>query len=201
MRKGLAIPAAVGLASAAGAQSVEIEPGAATVAPGEAAPLTVFGDPGPGDYAIAGIEFRVDATGGAWADNQHHILPTAAPGSALNPGTIEGSSVVGILVGQLDGFGFTPEPGRIRLWSAEFSSAAEGVFDITTTTSRMAVYADNPRGEPWPWRTVTPTEGHARVTVIPAPAGLALLALGGLAVGRRGRDRSRRPLPWRPEDR
>lgn len=181
MKKSLAILAAVGLASAAGAQGLEIEPGASVVAPGEVVTLTVFADPGPSDYAIAGVNFDVDASGGDWAN------PTALlshPGQ--NPGVISGSSVTGASIGQLWAFGFVPDPGRIAVWTGDFSSATEGVYDISTATSRFSVYTD--AATPGERRDVTGTgEGRATVEVIPAPASLALLGLGGLAAARRRR--------------
>lgn len=189
MKKSLAIIAAVGVASAASAQSVEIDPGASTVAPGEAVTLTVYADQGPADYAVAGFNFDVNASGGEWANNKTLIPASAAPPVALNPGTISGSSVTGISIGQLaPQLGFTPDPGRIAVWSADFSSGVEGNFDISTETSRFEVYSVDPGTVPIPEiRAVTPTEGSARVEVIPAPASLALLGLGGLAAARRRR--------------
>lgn len=180
MKKSLAIFAAVGVASAASAQSVDIEPLDSTVGLGEAVTLTVFADSGPDDYAVAGFNFNVNASGGDWGG-----LTSLLTHPGQNPGTVVGSNVEDVSSGQLFAFGFVPEPGRIAVWSGDFSSATEGVFDISTETTRFEVYTENMEGSPR--RSLTPTEGSASVTVIPAPASLALLGLGGLLFARRRR--------------
>ena len=187
MKKSLAVTAAVGLASGASAQGLDIEPTSDTIDIGESITLTVYADSGPEDYAVAGWNASVVADGGAWADPRHHISPSQSTG-ILIAGEIVGSSVTGILLGQgAPPLGFIPLPGRVIFWSADFSSADEGVFNIATETGRFEVYTE-PGADPATRRTLTPTEGSSVITVVPAPASLALLGLGGLAAARRRRE-------------
>jgi hypothetical protein len=188
MKTCLATLATVGLASAAGAQgspgSWEFAIDNPLLTPTDpSAQITLSIEPPVGDYAIAGVGWDVHADMGDWSDQTMLI---AHPGQT--PGAISGSSVTGIVAGQLALFGFSPEPGRIEVWRATFSVTDFTFREInfSTETNRFVVYpteAGLPASEP----RDLPTEGRAAIRVIPTPAGLALLGLGALAAARRRR--------------
>lgn len=191
MKKAVTFTAAT-VTSAASAQSLEFELSDPVLrAPGDSTLVTVFADPGPADYGIGGVLFDVHASEERWSENMTLIPGSAAPPVALDPGMIMGASVTGILIVQLaPPLGFIPEPGRIPVWSAMFTIAdpTPRIIDLSTETARFEVYMFNPARFPPPEiRALTPTEGSARITVTPAPAGLALLGIAGLAGLRRRR--------------
>lgn len=101
---------------------------------------------------------------------------------------ISGAGVTGISVGQFASFGWEPTPGRIDVWRATYTAtdfSTHRIVELSTETSRFEVYTD-----PFPAtarETRTPTEARARIEIIPAPASLALLGVGGLATARRRR--------------
>lgn len=182
--------AAAGIAATASAQSIEFELSDPVLrAPADSTLVTVYADPGPADYALLLAIFNVHASETGWSENMTLIPATAAPPVALDPGTIMGASVTGIDVRQLT-IGLTPDPGRIPAWSAVFTIAdiAPRMIELSTETTRFEVYEVDPFTVLIPEiRSLTPTEGAARITVVPAPAGLALLGLGGLAAAHRQR--------------
>src|SRR5690606_29021563 len=189
MKKSLTVLAAVSAASAASAQSLEIEPAVAHLPFFGQVTVTVFADSGPADYAVAGWNGSVVASGTGsahWSNNMHHIGP-AQGGEFSSPGTIEGYSVTGIFLGQgPPALGFTPVPGRVIFWSADFVDDDGGFFEIRTETTRFEVYTE-PGAEPPTRRTLVPADGFARVPCTPAPGSLTLLAPAGLAAARRRR--------------
>jgi len=194
MKKSLAIIAAVAVASAASAQTWEFDLSSSELSPGSpTTTITASIDPGPGDFTVAAANFSVSATEAGWVDGSQVAIPStrvpAVPGQ--NPGVVAGADVTGISIGQLGlVFGFTAEPGRIDAWRADFTAtdfAVERTVDLSTTTTRMDVYVGPDPGGAWPRESRSPTEGRGSFRIVPAPASLALLGLGGLAAARRRR--------------
>jgi hypothetical protein len=144
-------------------------------------------DPGPGADAVAGANIGVHATEEGWSDLVALLSLRTPRMPGQNPGEISGASVIGISVGQLI-TGFMPTPGRIEVWQATLTVTdfAPRQIDLTTATTRLDVYLDL-SVLPVPMReTRTPIEGRTMIQVVPAPAGLALLGLGGVVfAGRR----------------
>ncbi len=137
-------------------------------------------------YAFAAAEWslRGDTTG-----------DFSGPASAFSdPGQFDGTpdngDVMDIITGQLQFppasvFADTSDP--ILIWSGTWSTTdfTARTVDLTTDTGRYSLYLDDTGMS----RDVTPTvlEATGQIRVIPAPASLALLALGGLAAVRRRR--------------
>lgn len=192
MKKSLAILAAVGLASAAGAQSWEFSiDNPVLTGPGDdSTTVTLSIDQGPADYAVAGANFNVHASEAGWSDLVALLSLGSPPSGAQpgqNPGTISGGSVTDASIGQLAQFGWEPTPGRINVWEAKFTVTdfTARNIDLNTETTRFSVYTD-----PFPStarRDIAATDGRGVIEVVPAPASLALLGLGGLAAARRRR--------------
>ena len=191
MKKSLAVLAAVATAGAAGGQTWELEIDNPMLRPGSpATTVTASIDPGPGFEYVAAANFAVHASEGEWSDLVATTATRTPPVPGQSPGAPLGSSVTGIRVGQLSPiFGFTPEPGRIDLWSGTLTITDFSVIrDITieTQTSRFDVFIT-------PWvgeitRETRPvTEGRAVIRSIPAPGAMTLLGVAGLAVARRRR--------------
>lgn len=137
-------------------------------------------------YAFAGNEWslRGDTTG-----------DFSGPASAFtDPGQIDGTPVGGdvtdIVTGQLQFpsagiFADTSDP--ILIWSATWSTSdfTARFVDLNTETDRYQLYLDDTGLSSDV--TTTVLEAAGRIEVIPAPASLALLALGGLTAIRRRR--------------
>lgn len=105
-------------------------------------------------------------------------------------GTPTGGDVLGITTGQLHmpmGGIFADTSNPIRIWSATWSTTdfTPRTVDLFTETDLYNLFSDD-TGASW---NVTPTvfEAEGQIRVIPAPASLALLGLGGLAALRRRR--------------
>jgi len=81
---------------------------------------------------------------------------------------------------------FADPTNPIAFWQATYTASAEGVIDLSTDTSRFDVYIDRDSSTSES-RMSGLTEGSGTITVVPAPASLALLGLGGLAAARRRR--------------
>ena len=139
MKKRLVAMAAFAAAPAALGQSWLFEIESPILIPSSpSTEVTLSLDPGPGADYIAGVNFSVHASEGEWSD------PVAIPATrspavpGQNPGTISGSSVLGISVGQLTPIiGFTPLPGRIDLWRATFT-----VTDFPYTVIELSTDGD-----------------------------------------------------------
>jgi hypothetical protein len=184
--KTAAIFAVAGVAAAAAAQSITMDIADATLAIGESTTVTLTASYGGSDYAIAGVGTSVVGGGDNWSDLAL-IAPMAGPGTSA--GVTSGNGVNGIIAGQLN---FPPAmiyanpTNPIAFWSATYTASAEGVFDLSTDTSRFDVYVrrESSLSES---RLADLREGAGTITVVPAPASLALLGLGGLAAARRRR--------------
>ena len=192
MKKAFALVAVAGVAAAASAQSVDIAVSETTIGPGESTVVTLSAGYGAGDYAVAGIETNFISSVGSdgWSDVAL-IAPMDGPGTSA--GAPSGTGVDGILAGQLN---FPPagiyadDSNPIAFWTATYTAPADVpdafTVDLSTDTARFDVYVarDSSASES---RLGSLTEGSGAITVVPAPASLALLGLGGLAAARRRR--------------
>jgi hypothetical protein len=194
------IVALAGLAVSAGAQDFTIAAAApAQVNPGETFVVEFWGAvEGPGfiDGVSAISGFGIDALGsGAVAS-----VTTANVASNLSvgvlTGTVNGSNVEGIVAGQLANI-FNLNPGisfdnPMFLFSIEVTAGAAGVIVYTggnpNPNGGLNYYPNSTSGESVsalvdPGTTLTFVQ--ATTLIVPAPASLALLGLGGLVARRR----------------
>ena len=183
MRRSFVVVAGIGVAAPIAGAEWEIDLSKRRLALGERTTVTLSIAPPPGDYAVAAVGWNIHATEDGWSD-QRMLLTD--PGQT--PGTILGSSILGISAGQLATLGYDPTPGRIEVWSAKFTKLETGgrTVDLMTETSRFLVYptkAGLPASEP----RDLPAEGRASIEFIPAPGAIAVLSLSGLAAARRRR--------------
>ena len=191
--KTAAFLAVAGVAAAAGAQSITIEKSTdEDLQPGDSVVVTLSAGYGAGDYAVAGIatDFISSVGSTGWSDLAL-IAPMDGPGTTEGVGSASG--VDGILAGQLN---FPPVPiyadptNPIAFWSATYTApdVVDDPFtiDLSTDTSRFDVYIAraSSRSET---RLDDLAEADGFINVVPAPASLALLGLGGLAAARRRR--------------
>ena len=187
--KTTAILAVAGIATAAVADhGIYMDIADATLLVGETTTVTLSAQYGTSstDYAIAGVATSLIGGGDNWSDMML-LAPMAGPGTS--EGLATGNGVDGIIAGQLN---FPPagiyadDTNPIAFWSATYTASAEGVFDLGTQTTKFDVYVarDSSLSES---RLADMAEGRGTITVVPAPASLALLGLGGLAAARRRR--------------
>jgi len=189
MKKRLAILAG-GVASVASAQEWQFELSNPVLSPGSASTtVTASIDQGPGAFAVAAASLNIHSTEEGWSDLVALLSRWTPPVPGQNPGTISGGSVTGIGAGQPLGWlpipGY-PRPGRIEVWQATFTVTdfTARRIELSTETSRLDVFLDDITFT----RVIrTPAEGSAIIHIIPAPAGLVPLGLGGLALARRRR--------------
>ncbi len=193
--KTVALFAVAGIAAAASAQSVGIEvaypAGQDFLNPGESATVTLSAGYGGTDYAFGAILTNFISSVGSEGWSDLAVLEPLTTGS--NPGSPSGTGVDGIIAGQihfpLAGI-FADDTNPIAFWSATYTAPAvvETAFDVdlSTRTSRFDVYVDRDRSASES-RLADLAEGAGVISVVPAPASLALLGLGGLAAARRRR--------------
>ncbi len=190
--KTAAILAVAGVAAAAAAQSISIDVMNPTLGPGESTMVTLSAGYGGSDYAIAGIGTNFISSVGSdgWSDVQL-IAPMDGPGTT--GGAPSGTGVDGIIAGQLNfpPAGIFADPTNpIAFWSATYTAPADVAdaftVDLSTDTSRFDVYVSRDSGLSES-RLGDLREGQGAINVVPAPASLALLGLGGLAAARRRR--------------
>ena len=184
--KTAAIFVVAGAAAAAAAQSIDIDIADPTLFVGDTTTVTMSASYGGSDYAVAGVATSLIGGGDNWSDMML-LAPMAGPGTS--EGLASGNGVDGIIAGQLN---FPPAgiyadaTNPIAFWSATYTATAEGVFDLGTETTKFDTYVarDSSLSES---RLADLREGRGTITVVPAPASLALLGLGGLAAARRRR--------------
>ena len=204
-----ALVVAAGLATAASAQTVTYSwSGPTTVNPGETHTYTLSAEyslPAGDEDHYAGGQFAVDvsgANGESFSADESAGLGRAAPWQNFPAGPVLDFDQLGPIVGDAS-LGSTFSSG---LWdhaqipeilggAPDMSNpAAFFTMDVTfgdggvvtfATNTASAVIGQAPLGLPVDATTVN--EGSISVTVVPAPASLALLGLGGLASIRRRR--------------
>ena len=190
--KTAAIFAVAGVAAAAAAQSINIDVANPTLNPGESTMVTLTAGFDAADYAMAGIATNFVASMGSdgWSDLAV-IAPMNGPGTSA--GAASATGVDGIIAGQLNfpaAMIFADDTNPIAFWSATYTAPAvvddPFTVDLSTRTTKFDVYLnrDSSLSES---RLGSLSEGQGAINVVPAPASLALLGLGGLAAARRRR--------------
>jgi hypothetical protein len=190
--KTAAILAVAGMAAVAAAQSIVIDVANPTLNPGESTSVTMTATYGGTDYAVAGVATNLVSSVGSdgWSDIAL-IAPMNGPGTSA--GVASGTGVDGIIAGQLNfpPAGIFADPSNpIAFWSATYTAPAvvadAFTVDLSSRTTRFDTYIrrDSSLSES---RLADLREGAAGINVVPAPASLALLGLGGLAAARRRR--------------
>jgi hypothetical protein len=196
------------MAAAASAQDFEIYTVAPTeVAPGATYTVEVWGSVSGGTWvqgtsAFAGFGIDMIATEGAAGvgNNSGSAIETWANGFGTD-GTVNGADLTGTSGGQLANlFGFL-NPGinlsnPIKLFSFDVTVAAGFFGTITYTPGNpnpnggLSFYPNSQDGA----SVIAPNDSSttlaltgASTRIIPAPASLALLGLGGMVAGRRRR--------------
>ncbi|MGD1915479.1 MAG: PEP-CTERM sorting domain-containing protein [Phycisphaerales bacterium] len=137
-------------------------------------------------YAFAAAEWNLlgDMTG----DFSGPASAFTDPGQ--DGGTPMDGNVMDIVTGQLQfppGSLFADTSDPVLIWSATWSTSdfTARTVDLATDTTRYSLYVDDTGLSSDV--TTTVLEGAGAIEVIPAPASLALLGLGGLAATRRRR--------------
>lgn len=190
-----AFAAAVCVPAAAHAQSVgvTIEIDEPVLAPGDSTRVRLIATVLDTDYAFAGtnLNLLIDSGGtpGARGFSDLSILPPMDAGPTAGVPTDRG--IEGIVIGQLHfpAAGIFADPTNpIAFWEASFTAPVDAGggyrVDLATQTLRFDAWPDRDTSVPASRLDVL-VEGAATITVIPAPASAAVLALGLLAVRRR----------------
>ena len=182
----MSLAAVSGAAVAQPAITIEVDD--PVLLPGESTTVRLSAAFDPDDYAMAGLATDVVATGGSWSDL---MLVSPMDGPGTSPGAASGTRVDGILAGQLHfpvGAGiFADDSNPIAFWQATYTvdlATDPTIVDIRTETMRFDVYIwrDSSRSES---RLGELVEGSGTITVIPAPASVAVLALRAACLRRR----------------
>jgi hypothetical protein len=178
---------ALTLASAAIAQSWEFTFSNQILSPkNPSTTITLSATFAPTDWAFAGARLDLHSSEPGWSDIETLSVHPGQRAGELQPG---GRTVAGISVGQLYGFGFTPDPDNpIAMWRGTFEVTDFAPRDVTlaTSTERFDVYPEDLGPLP-PFEPRTPIDVEAAIRVIPAPGPLARLGLAVLATARRRR--------------
>lgn len=197
----IALSAVAGLASIASAQNPTFTysiQAPAALNPGETAVITVLCGftPGVGQNVttslgalpVMGLEsggFSLSASGGSWSGLSLLSPVNFVLGTSV--GTIAGSNVNGAIFGT----GFVPPavPSSVNptpVWRGTFTMPATAVNLTVSGNGNHFLWAQHPvlavttNG-------ATAASGQASIALVPAPATLALLGLGGLVAARRRR--------------
>ncbi|MCW5756152.1 MAG: PEP-CTERM sorting domain-containing protein [Phycisphaeraceae bacterium] len=192
MKNAFALVAVAGMTAAAAAQSINIDVANPTLNPGESTNVTLSASYPAGMYAVAGVATNfISSVGSTGWSNLAILAPMDGPGTSA--GAASGTGVDGIIAGQLN---FPPariyaDPSNpIAFWSATYTAPAvvDEAFtvDLSTRTTRFDVYIAR-ESSVSESRLSGLREGAGAINVVPAPASLALLGLGGLAAARRRR--------------
>jgi len=205
MKKALALVAVAGIAGVASAQVATMAvtangAAAALVTPGQvvtiAANVTWPGGPQTGgNIQFAGIKGGIAVQGNAGAGN--NFTSAFSSGGLVNLGSFNGGSRTGIDIAVTPAFftgGFIVPPSgnsaglNIGTYNLDTTGMAAGVYTIGWAADSAA-----PNIRLFP-STSSPAFVEAQsvyvgavLTVVPAPASLALVGLGGLVAGRRRR--------------
>ncbi len=189
MKKSLAILAVAGMATAAGAQGYEFRVSNVVDMANPSATVELWASFSASDHAFAGAGLTASAGESGWVAGTPLELGNGE-GIGTAPGVIAGGDVTGIIAGQLH---FPPPiqadvSNPIKIWQADWGTSDFTMRDValSTTTTKFDVYV-SPTTAVSESRLAGLTEGRGVIQVVPAPASLALLGLGGLAAARRRR--------------
>lgn len=164
-----------------------------TLAPGESTTIRMEAYFDPGLYAMGAVGTSlVSSVGSVGLSAPRLVAPMDGPGTTS--GSPSGTGIDGILAGQLHGLGgiFGDPTNPISFWEATYTvpptTTDPLTIDFLTETSRFDVYlrADGAQSES---RLGDFAEGTAQINIVPAPAGVFVLA--GLALPALRRRRSR----------
>jgi len=156
------------------------------IEPGESAVLTMFASMDPGRTGYAGSIFDILGTGN-WDTGTVDSYVNLVDSLSTGPGTLMGNNdIMGIESFQLPPF-FNPSfdaSNPIAIYAITWTPndySSRGVALTSANHANFSVYTDS-------FGTSVEYEGvvnGARFSVVPAPASLALLGLGGLVARRR----------------
>lgn len=144
------------------------------------------------DYSFAGWGGSVNGDPTGEFSNMALVLKNSAtnefwPGQ--NSGTSAGGNVTGITAGQLQFSGlFNSATGNpLLIWKGEWSTSdlSERTVDLSTSSIRYETFVNSAGVSVSHLLELDNASGQ--IEVVPAPASLALLGLGGLVAGRRRR--------------
>lgn len=188
MKKGLVLFGIAGIAASASAQNALsfVFPGGNQVSPGGTLKVELWAAFDPGQYAFAAAALGVN--GDPTGDFSNPKTPfTSLP---QVPGTPAGGNVTGIQTGQLHFplagiLANTANP--IKIWEADWTdnNFTARTVNLSSASTKFDLYI-NSNGTSQSFLSSL-AEAKGTIEVIPAPASLALLGLGGLVAGRRRR--------------
>ena len=198
MKKGIALAAVAGLATVASAQDFSytvVAPATVDTRTATSFTVTVIAS-GPGTH-IAGGSFAVDGTDDAGAVSG--MSWAAAGWSSINTdnGYLGNADYDQVIFGQLilPDFGFPPDPGSVLPATVgTFTVSLTGggangtvLFQLADAGGDFALETFNDDDDSFARDGGAINYGGSTTRVIPAPASLALMGLGGLIAGRRRR--------------
>lgn len=161
--------------------------------PGQSTTVTLSAAFPTTDIALQGIRTDLRTSVGVEGFSDWHLLDPLG-GSGTTPGDPTDAGFEGIIAGQLyfPPLGIPPDSRNpIPFWSATYTAPADTTraFDLSlvTLTQDLNVYTDLDPAT-IESRLDGLTEGHAAIRVIPAPAGLLIIAASPLVAVRRRRE-------------
>ncbi|MCA9287008.1 MAG: hypothetical protein KDA05_00400 [Phycisphaerales bacterium] len=198
MKNVLALVAVAGLAGVASAQTATMTvtangSGAISVAPGASVAIAatcVWG----GAVQFAGVAGSINVSGNAGAGSG--FTSDFAAGALVNLGAFNGGSRQGMDIAVTPAFftgGFIAPPSgnttlNIGSYSLDTTGLAPGVYNVDFAASALAPNVRLfPSLQSPAFVEAQTTYRGATIEIIPAPASLALVGLGGLVAGRRRR--------------